>query len=248
MYKKLEEIANRDFGKEAASEFLKGWHLWSKAILYYVPSNEDQYGPFRCGPSYPLIFHPNITRTMASKEIPFPSAPYAYNGGGIINTFYQPFENEQQTPGPLRAGVELTELKKMYHIWSDGVSVMEKAIQQVPANKRAYAKRTIGLGIFIRNSILTAINTKKWSVLNRKLLAESNRSKALKLLNELEIIVKNEIQNAENTIPVVNADSRLGWEPSMEYVTDKWHLEWKIKQVKNVLENEVSVYRKMLKI
>jgi len=47
---------------------------------------------------------------------------------------------------------------------------------------------------------------------------------------------------------VVESDSRLGWEPSMEYVTDKWHLEWKIKQVKNVLENEIPVYRKILKI
>lgn len=246
--KKLEEIANRDFGKEAASEFLKGWQLWSKAILYYVPSNEDQYGPFRCGPSYPLIFHPNITRTMSSKEISFPSAPYAYNGGGIINTFYQPFENFQQTSGPVRAMTELVDLGKMYQIWSDGITVMEKAIKNVPSKKLGNANKTIGLGIFIRNSILTAINTKKWWMLNQKLLVESDRGKALKLLTELEIIAKHEIQNAENTIPVVKADSRLGWEPSMEYVTDEWHLEWKIKQVKNVIENEIPVYRKMLKI
>ena len=41
--------------------------------------------------------------------------------------------------------------------------------------------------------------------------------------------------NAKNTIPLVEKDSRLGWEPSMEYVTDKKMLEWKIRQVQFVL-------------
>ena len=246
--KKLEEIAKRDFGNEAAGDFLKGWQLWSEAITHYVPSNEDQYGPFRCGPSYPLLFHPNITRTMASKEIRFPTVPYAHHGGTIIETFYQPFENFQQTSGPVRAAAELADLEKLHQIWSDGVTVMEKAIKKVPSKKHAYANETIGLGVFIRNSILTAMNAKNWWVVNQKLLAEPDGDKAVKMLDKLEIIARCEIQNAQNTIPVVEANSRLGWEPSMEYVTDKWHLEWKIKQVKNVLENEIPVYRKIVKL
>ena len=41
-------------------------------------------------------------------------------------------------------------------------------------------------------------------------------------------VAKNEIENAKNTIPLVERDSRLGFEPSMEYMCDKAHLEWKI--------------------
>ena len=34
-------------------------------------------------------------------------------------------------------------------------------------------------------------------------------------------------------------------EPSMEYVCDKWHLEWKIRQVNSAID-EIKAYRKML--
>ena len=44
---------------------------------------------------------------------------------------------------------------------------------------------------------------------------------------------------------MVEFDSRLGWEPSMEYVCDKWHLEWKIRQVNSAL-TEIAAYRRML--
>lgn len=36
------------------------------------------------------------------------------------------------------------------------------------------------------------------------------------------------------TIPLVEADSSLGWEPSMFYVADREHLEWKLRQLEDV--------------
>ncbi len=244
----LAKIAVRDFGEKAAPHALKAWRAWSDAMCYYVASNEDQYGPFRSGPSYPLIFHPNITRTLQSKEIPFPSAPYAHFGGRIIKTFYQPFENNQQTPGPIRIKAETRSLIKMLKFWAEGVCELEKAVELTPENKLTTAKKTLALGKFIHNTIRTTIHVKKWWILNQKLLAEFSVPKSIKILDQLEEIAETEIANAEDTIPVVESDSRLGWEPSMEYVTDRWHLEWKIKQVKNVLKNEIPVYRKILKI
>ena len=66
-----------------------------------------------------------------------------------------------------------------------------------------------------------------------------------KHLDRIEALAHEEIENAKDTIPVVEFDSRLGWEPSMEYVCDKWHLEWKIRQVNSAL-TEIAAYRKML--
>ena len=80
------------------------------------------------------------------------------------------------------------------------------------------------------------------------LMAEADRAKACELLGQMETIARREVSNAEDTIPLVESDSRLGWEPSMEYVTDKWDLEWKIKQVNDVLATEIPVYRKMLSL
>jgi hypothetical protein len=84
--------------------------------------------------------------------------------------------------------------------------------------------------------------------LNHKLIGESNIPAALRLLDKIEDLLKSEIANAEKTIPLVEADSRLGWEPSMEYMTDRKHLEWKIRHSKCVLEYDLPTYRAMLNL
>ena len=63
------------------------------------------------------------------------------------------------------------------------------------------------------------------------------------VLDELVALAESEIANAEAAIPLVEADSRLGWEPSMEYMTDAEHLRWKIRQVRLVLEHSIPEFR-----
>jgi hypothetical protein len=235
----LEKIAVRDYGKTAASDILKAWKIWGEAMDHYTASNEDQYGPWRVGPAYPFIFHPNITRTMERKEITFPTAPHAHFGAGIIRTFYQPCENENQSPGFLRYPAEIRSLEKMLKLWNEGLQYARAG-----ANSDN-GKRLIALGEFIRNSIITTLNIKHWWRLNTAMVNASNAQEALAILDKIENLAHEEIQNARNTIPVVETDSRLGWEPSMEYVCDKWHLEWKIRQVESALR-EISAYRNML--
>ena len=238
----LRKAAIRDYGKEAAPAVLKAWELWSNAMDHYVASNEDQYGPWRVGPAYPFIFHPDITRTMESKEIIFPTEKDTHFGAWIIRTLYHPFENEIQSPGFLRYPAELRSLDKMLSLWNAGLESVESA-----CNNSANGRRLIALGQFIRNSIITTMNIKKWWQKNIALQNCCNVDDALALLDELEALAADEIANARNTIPAVETDSRLGWEPSMKYVCDKWHLEWKIRQVKSALQ-EISTFRKMLKL
>lgn len=244
----LAQIAKRDFGNPGAPSALAAWKQWSDAINDYIPSNEDQYGPCRVGPAYPFVFHPDITRTFLSQEINMPSSPHAPFSHYMVKTFYKPFENECQSPGGLRLPEEIKILKKMLKTWLNGVDSMEKACQSAPAKKTAAAKKMLGLGKFIANTILTTIHIKQWWLLNKKLLLEKNVSKAEKLLDAIVKLAEQEISNAEATIPLVEADSCLGWEPIMEYMTDKEHLEWKIRQVKRVLEHEIPVYRKILQL
>lgn len=61
-------------------------------------------------------------------------------------------------------------------------------------------------------------------------------------------IGKAEIQNAEQTIPLVQYDSRLGWEPSMEYIGSEYHLRWKIRQVQQVIGREVPLYDTVIRL
>ena len=209
---------------------------------HYVGSNEDQYGPWRVGPSYPFIFQPNITRTMANKEIKFPTKDGAHFGWHIIKTMYQPFENIDQVPGNLRHPEELASLRKMLELWEKGIAKMEEALKLIPEHKKETAERELNLGRYIRANIITGINMKEWYTLNMKLRTAETVEESNAWLDKIEALAQKEIANAKEAIPFVELDSRLGWEPSMEYVTDRWHIEWKLRQMESMLR-EVKDYR-----
>ena len=51
-----------------------------------------------------------------------------------------------------------------------------------------------------------------------------------------EPIVRAECENAERVLPALAYDSRLGYEPSMEYTTDPYRIAWKIDFTKKAYE------------
>ena len=158
-----------------------------------------------------------------------------------------PYENSEQTPGFLRYPSEVRSLQKMLELWNQGLDEAAKAVELADEKKKDEARRLEALGHFIRNSTRTTVNIKKWWRANIAMLNSETAEEAETYLDTLEEIAANEIENARDTIPSVEFDSRLGWEPSMEYVCDKWHLEWKIRQVNSALI-EIASYRRMLNL
>jgi len=225
------KLARRDFGPVGGPLAVQAWEAWSEAIRDYVPTGEDQYGPFRVGPAYPLLFE--------DETVEFPSAPYAHFGSRILKTNYTPHEPED-VPG------EIALLARMASRWDQGVALLEQAVAATPDRKRVDAERMLGLGRFIGNCVRTAINTKRWWLLKQRLEAAEQREEAGDILDEMVELAEVEIANAEATIPLVEADSRLGWEPSMEYMCDREHLEWKIALLREVIDQEVPKYRRGL--
>ena len=240
----LRRVAVRDYGSEAAPRILNVWKTWSRAMEYYTCSNEDQYGPWRTGPSYPFLFQPNMSRAFINKTMKFPYASYSHFAWEIIKP-YVPYESEYQSPAQLRYPVELKRLERMLGLWSDGLTELEAACPLVPAAKSGNGERLYALGKFIRNSIITTINMKRWWKLNIRLQDAEDRDTMDFLLDQMEELADREIGNARDTIDSVRTDSRLGWEPSMEYVCDEWHLNWKIHQMES-MKNELSAYRKII--
>ncbi len=223
-----ERIAGRDFGAEAAPLVMDCWRAWSTAWPFYVPTNEDQYGPFRVGPAYPLLF-------QDEPEL-FPDADYAHFGRDILSTHYNPHQ-----PDDLPTEIGL--LEKFASHWEEGVAKLEQALAVTPERKQPEAQRMLGLGRFIRRYVQTTINVKRWWLLKRDLLAAPDAAAADALIAQLRELGEAEIANAQGAIPLVEADSRLGWEPSMEYMCDRAHLEWKIAQLRRVLDEELPAYR-----
>ncbi|MFA6107567.1 MAG: hypothetical protein WDA75_02245 [Candidatus Latescibacterota bacterium] len=223
----IERLARRDFGPEGGRLAVAAWRCWSAAIRDYVPTNEDQYGPFRVGPSYPLLFEAEPER--------FPSAPYAHFGSGILTTRYHPHRPEDLP-------VEISLLRRMLVTWEEGIEKLERAVALASASKEPEGQRMLGLGRFIARAVCTAIHTKEWWLLGQELRATTTAAAARAVVERLTALGEAEIANAAAAIPLVEADSRLGWEPSMEYMTDRPHLEWKIAQLRRVLDEELPAY------
>jgi hypothetical protein len=243
----LKSIAIRDFGEKASGHVIKAWKLWSKAIVKIPTSVEDQNGPLRIGPAYPFVFNLNFYGEPDNR-INLPQSPYAHFGNKIVKIPYSPHEYSRTSPGIIRIALDIKKLETAIKQWEKGIEELSKAIAKTPSRKKEQAKKMLVLGKYIAANLATCLNIKHWWLLNNKLRNEQNRQKAHLILDDLETLLKKEIKNAKSAIPLVEFDSRLGWEPSMEYMGDSEHIEWKIKYSKMVLLQEIPIYRKALNV
>jgi hypothetical protein len=120
---------------------------------------------------------------------------------------------------------------------------MVLALAVMPECKQAAGRELHGLGKFFLCAVRTTIHVKQWWRLKSRLFAEESPAAVLPIVEEMERLAFAEIANAEEAIPLVEANSRLGWEPSMEYVGDAKHIRWKITQVQSMMRGELATYR-----
>lgn len=240
-------VAEELYGKENLPAAIEAFETLSKAIHYYVCSNEDQYGPFRIGPSYPLVFH---------VDVQIPTVPYAHFGGNAIcftdyaaDALFAITDNYSEIKTPMiqqRIPGDLACLEKMRALLRDGAAMLEALDKKLHGYKKADNLRLIGLVRFMEHTVTTVMHVKQWNLCRWKIRAEQDSNVLMQLMEQMIAIGKAEIENAEQTIPLVQADSRLGWEPSMEYICDERHLRWKITQTTQVIEQELPKYMRGL--
>ena len=94
------------------------------------------------------------------------------------------------------------------------------------------------------NSCKTAINVKELYIALERLHIAGTKDNAAKLLDEIEAIIRRERENVLDSIPIVQTDSRLGWEASMEYQADEECLNWKLRQLDYELNFTLPKFRK----
>ena len=233
-------LALRDFG-DGAEQAVAAWQAWSAATCDYVPTNEDQYGPFRVGPAYPFTF----IRTPV-----MPVSDSALWGDLIVKTPYEP-ENlgtKVKTAGGIRLAAEIASLERMLARWQEGLATLDAAIALAPAHKHDRNHRMRNLGAYIPHAIRTTINTKRWWQARARLLVEDDRDRASDLVDQLVTIGEDELANCESVIPILDADSRLGWEPTMEYLGDADHVRWKMAHLRHTLDHEIQRFRLSLTV
>ena len=229
----LHRLAARDFTAEAADRVCEAYNEWSEGITHLISTNSDQNGPFRMGPAYPMILFENA-------NIQIPSPFYAHFGG---NAIIEP--NYKTRPAKLSSwtkfDIELSEFRKVIEHYDRGVAILEEILPTLPERKRENAERIVTLGKFIANTARTTVNVKEF-VKRKQLLLEAHGEERNRLVDEMIEICRSEEANAKSSIPLVEFDSMLGYEPSMEYMSDRAHIEWKLDLLRDVIDKELPSY------
>lgn len=230
----LDDMLAKYFSKENAETVKDALALWSEAITNFVPSEDNQYGPFRVGPAYPFCL---------KRGFSVPSEPDAHFGGRICFTDYgkrfpQNYMSKNTYPS-LRVPVEIKYLEKAKELMIEGIEILSKISD---ANEEL--ERLINMGRYIVTVITTGINISRWYIAKNQIFAQTDRKAVQSIIDELEAVLLNEKINTKSALEFVEKDSRLGWEPSMGYIGSIENLNWKINQVQYVLDIEIPELRK----
>ncbi len=222
-----EDLLRRDFGefwKEAKAAF----DCFDEAIANYPISNSDQYGGFRIGPAYPLWTlgngkKPAMEHAMFKTIYSVPYNPYGYGRDSLAG---------------VRLPEELRELKIMDELFEKGINILDGT-----GSDNVKLQKLSNMVKFMKNTCITVKHAKELYLLRQRLNFESDREKLDEIINGMEAILLKEKENVLATIPIVKADSILGWEHSMEYVGDETALRWKLRQLDYELNCNLKDYR-----
>lgn len=228
----LDKILVTYYGEDALEEIKRALHVWSDAITHAIPADEDQYGALRVGPAYPFW--------SGGRDAKYPTSPTLLFGNTIHKGKYTPrYKHEAFSLPGVRMPAEIAHMEQLRDMMLEGVRILQ-AIE----GPNDELLRLINLGEFIYRATCTAIDVKKHFILLRRLDLEETVEGAEQILDEIEVILLREKQNVEATIPLVQVDSSLGWEPSMGYMTDEKALRWKLRQLDYELFHALPLYRK----
>ena len=235
----LEDILKRDFG-ENATDVKRACDLFDEAITHYIPTNEDQYGAFRIGPSYPFWFEPT---TASTGNIPEsgrrPNETKAMFGNGIYFPVYNPEITGRNSPTGIRINEEIKQNTIMAELLLKGIEILDSC-----KNPNMNLQKLSNLVKFIYRTTLTVINIKRHYILKQQFSIVQTHDEAASILDKVEKLIYEEKENVLATIPLVEFDSRLGWEPSMEYTTGVDGLNWKLRQLEHELNYVLPRFRK----
>ena len=235
----IREIAVELYGEKLADKAIAAWQKLSEGYEYYICTNEDQYGPFRVGPAYPLVYN---------QDVNIPKVPYAHFGGNDICVtdyacgkvfFYISFGQIRTAKAQQRHPEEAKCLEKLEAKFGEARAMLEEVAEELTGWQKEDCLRLCNMIHYMEHTTRTTINVKRWNVLRHQCNAETDSVKLLDLHRQMVELGEAEIKNTEETIPLVQADSRLGWEPTMEYIGSEYHLRWKIRQVRQVLDFEI---------
>lgn len=230
----LLQIARRDYGA-CADLALRAWECFSEGISHVIASNVDQNGPYRCGPTYPLLFD------QTAEELQIPSVPWAWHKGGDI---WNPIYPDQVFPSYEKTLLRYNHVIKVKNAFRKGVEVLNSAAVQLGVESGDDIAKQIAVAKFLYCTYVTTEHVIAWSMAKHMLLRSKGNilpegsdtiCKALKITeqttNALVIFMKQiagaETMNVSEALACWQENSSIGFEASMEYAFNDVLVQWK---------------------
>lgn len=228
----LAGMAKRDFGEAAAPKVVEAWTHFTKALRQYPFSAETVlHSPVQKGPSHPLFLH----------------ATYQ-----PVNSAGRNFTNNLMWTMPYGVQITAKYFGLMQQEWQRGVAVLEESAAVVPPDKKKNFDDELGLAKVLLSCVSTCLNFVSFCQARLRLDTDSDRAQRLQALDQMAAIAQRELQNAQQALVYVKADSRLGYANSGLKETigvgrggifSPQSIEKKIRSVRRLLDAEIPAAR-----
>ena len=236
----LERILVGEYGKENLPKVKEGFRLWSEAMEYFIPSEEDLCSN-RAGPITPLcLFHKTAAPVATDENILWGRTVTEFAGYDDPSMLSS---RPRESVLNLRIHDELASQEKCLELLLQGVAVFES----IP-KKNEKLLEMLNLGKYIVCCMRTFIHVKRWYLLKCRFHAEFTKEGLWDIIAQMEQLLEAEGENVKAAIPLVERDSRLGWEPSMGYRSEPMRLDWKLRQLAYVRDKELARFKRALEM
>lgn len=218
----LEKLARRDFGAKAAPAFVEAWRHFSKAINDYPYSDPvARYpGPIQVGPGHPYYL---------DKKKP---------GGGQVRDW----QNNLAWTQPWGPKVVLKYFGLLEAEWQLGISVLDRAMPDVPADKQDNARREYGVAKSILCCVRSCRNLTQFLVAREELYNEQDKTRRDAILARIRSVAEAELTTAKEALVWCEADSRVGYSSGGARLGGLYTpalIRWKINQVEQMIWEEI---------
>ena len=227
----LESIAARDYGAAAAVHAVRAWQTWSTTFKEYPFSGQMALGIIQKGPAHPFFFDSSYRPLQAAGR---------------------QFKNDLSWTRPWGPELALQQLKKVESGWSEGSGYWDKVVENADPALRQAAVREKGVSQAILFCLRSAISLGRFYQLREALDKQTHPAESLRLLDDMQSLLKAELENSRQALAVVRTDSRLGYANSGKGeqigvpragIYSPGSIAKKIVQVERVLNEEIPKRR-----
>jgi dienelactone hydrolase len=191
MVELLQHLAQRDFGPEASPYILRAWHDFSEGIRAYPYSDAVARtpGPVQKGPSQPLFLDRKL------------------KGFGP----WRSWQNDLKWTAPWGPEISRKYLSQVKDWYAKGNAELEAALRIAPVAYRSEIESEWRVGRTIQSAAQMVLNLIDWIEARDRYDEASSESARREALKTMKGVVVAERENAQDILPVLETDSRLGY-------------------------------------